>query len=241
MYSKTKYILTLLIIWVSFYIQASDLLEKFRWKVDFNNKGDDGQLSLPEGWEIRTQISTKATHFKVSEEKGTTYLQVNSNNSTGTLICKMEKVDLRKTPILSWKWRANILPKSGDGRLREKDDQACGIYIGTGNLISKKSVSYRWDTDTPIDSKGEISYALGSIKVKWHTLKNKKSKLGRWYIEERNIAEDFKTAWGFIPDEIYLSICGNSQYTKTKGSVDIDWIKLKSKTLPNPQQKVKQD
>jgi hypothetical protein len=51
----------------------------------------------------------------------------------------MDKIDLTKTPILTWKWRAHELPKDGDGRKSEKDDQACGIYIGTGNILSKTS------------------------------------------------------------------------------------------------------
>jgi hypothetical protein len=206
-------------------------LEKTAWETNFDYKTNDGKLKLPEAWEIRTKISVKPTTFSVSEEKGTTFLSVKSDDSTGTAICKLDNADLKKTPILTWKWRAYKLPEKGDGRKREKDDQACGLYIGTGNMFNKKSISYRWDTDTPVGTEGEISYVMGSIKVKWITLKNKDSELKKWLIEKRNIAEDFKKAWGFIPTELYLSICGNSQHSGKEGHIDIDWIKLKSEPV----------
>ena len=206
--------------------------ENSSWKVDFSDRSDEGKPQIPADWKIKKNISEKPTKFSIDEKEKTTFLCVRSDNSTGILICKLKKVDLTKTPVIRWKWRANELPENGDGRKKETDDQACGIYIGTGNIFNKKSVSYRWDTKTPIGTEGNISY-LSTIHVKWFTLQNKNSGLGEWIIEERNIAEDFKKAWGFIPENIYLSVGGNSQYSQTKGSVDIDWIEFLAKPV-NP-------
>ncbi len=236
-----KYILTFTVFSVFVSLYANEPKKNSLWKIDFTNQTDDGTYKLPEGWEIKKKIGINTTKFSVDKTKDDTYLCVRSDNSSGTLICKLQKVDLTKTPILSWRWRANKLPKDGDGRENTKDDQACGIYIGAGNIFRKKSISYRWDTETPEGTEGSISYAMGSIKVKWFTLKNKECVLGKWYVEERNIAEDFKQTWGYIPTVMCLSICGNSQYSKTEGSVDIDWIEFKSQALKKENLHVKRD
>jgi hypothetical protein len=36
-------------------------------------------------------------------------------------------VDLKKTPVLRWRWKAVRLPKGADGRGAVKDDQAVAI------------------------------------------------------------------------------------------------------------------
>lgn len=45
-------------------------------------------------------------------------------------------------------------------------------------------------------------------------------------IEERNIAEDFKKAFGFIPKEFVLSVGANSQNTKSESLAFIDYIEF---------------
>jgi len=134
---------------------------------------------------------------------------------------------LQETPFLKWQWRVKTLPKGADGRNKKMDDQAIGIYVGTGSLLNNKSVSYRWDTDTPKGAEGNCVYGRGVIKVKWFTLRNAEdAKEGRWFTETRNVAEDFKKAWGFYPKKFYLSVSCNSQYTGTRAIADLDWIKF---------------
>jgi hypothetical protein len=68
---------------------------------------------------------------------------------------------------------------------------------------------------------------FGNVKVKWFTLRNKKDlNDGRWIAEKRNVAEDFKKAWGFLPKKIYIGICCNSQYTNSQASADLEKIEF---------------
>jgi len=137
-------------------------------------------------------------------------------------------IDIEKTPILRWKWRVGNLPPRGDGREAATDDQAIGIYVGSGGMLNNKSISYRWDTDTPKGAEGNVTYAGGIAKIKWYTLRNKYDPQDRWIIEERNVAEDFKKAWGYVPKDVYVSISSNSQYTAAEASADLDWIEFAS-------------
>ncbi len=201
------------------------------WKEDFDTADTESSHSVPEGWTFRGKPGTPKTVFSVVKGKGDgqSYLHMEADKATGSVICQITGVDLERTPILRWRWRVTELPEGADGRVKAKDDQAIGIYLGTGGMLSNKSVSYRWDTDTPDGAKGDCVYGGGTVKVKWYTLRNKEdAKHGKWYVEERDCARDFKEAWGFCPGKIFLSVCCNSQYTGTEAEADLDWIEFVS-------------
>lgn len=202
--------------------------EAAAWKEDF--EASSGKVrQIPEGWQLKGKPGTPpATFYAEKDDKeGISYLHVEADRASASIVCPAEGVDLRKTPFLRWRWRVTILPEGADGRLRAKDDQAIGIYVGTGSMLNNKSISYRWDTETPKGSKGNAVYGGGTVKVKWYTLRNKEDmKGGQWYAEERDCAEDFKKAWGFCPEKVYLSVSCNSQYTGTKAAADLDWIEF---------------
>lgn len=204
------------------------------WREDFNVKKREGDL--PTGWEVKaTKWGVNKTCFELKHKpEGKKIssavmgvLKIFADEATGALFCAPSKlVDLSKTPILRWRWRVHSFPKGGDGRKQESDDQAIVIYVGANDWMVKKSIAYRWETETPKGDSGNISYAGGAVKVKWFCLRNRKSGKGKWIIEERNIAKDFKEAFGFIPKEFALSIGANSQHTKSESLAYIDFIEF---------------
>lgn len=197
------------------------------WRIKFLF-ASSGPGTLPEAWKLEKKPGTRSALFSVmtSREKGGSFLHMTADSGSASLITRADNVDLRKTPILRWRWRAITLPVNADGRVRAKDDQAIGLYVGSGNMFNNKSISYRWDTDTPKLSEGKCVYGAGTIKVKWFTLRDKEDAAGKWVTEERNAAEDFRKAWGFYPDKIYLSVSCNSQYTKSQAAADLAWIEF---------------
>ena len=217
--------------------------KKKKWRENFIAEKKEG--TLPSGWEINaTKWGINETSFELkhrTEDKkpisaAIGVLKIFADEATGALFCEPYKyVDLKKTPIMRWRWRVNKFPAGGDVRKEGKDDQAIAIYIGANDWMVKKSISYRWETETPQGRAGDISYAGGAVKVKWFCLRNRKSGKDKWIIEERNIAKDFKKAFGFIPKEFALSIGANSQNTKSESLAFIDYIEFlpikKTRTL----------
>lgn len=200
-----------------------------KWREDFISAFEAGRNGVPEGWGARRKPGTRAAVFSVVKGTGKegAFLHMEADDASASLITAVRDVDIVSAPVLRWRWRATVLPKGADGRRRPKDDQAIGIYVGTGSALSSKCVSYRWDTETPKGSEGKCAYGLGSIRVKWFTLRNNKDAGdGRWFIEERNVADDFNKAWGFYPKQVYVSVSCNSQYTGTEGAADLDWIEF---------------
>ena len=200
------------------------------WREDFLSVPGSAKGGAPKGWLLKEKPGTKRAVFSVAgNSKDGSFLHVEADRASASLVTKADSVDLTKTPILRWRWRVTALPEGADGRVMDKDDQAIGIYIGTGGVLNNKSISYRWDTDTPKKAEGSSLYGFGTIKVKWHTLRNKEDAAGgKWFVEERNVAEDFKKAWGFCPGVIYLSVACNSQYTGSRAAADLDWIEFAS-------------
>lgn len=199
------------------------------WKEDFDPaKGLAG--SIPKDWQVAKKPGTRPAEFSIiAAENGSHALHLEADKASASLMIQIQNVDLDKTPVLRWRWRVGVLPKDGDGRTPAKDDQAIGIYIGTGSMLNKKSISYRWDTDTPKGAEGNVNYGGGTVKVKWFTLRNKDdAPNGEWITEERNVREDFTRAYGFCPDKLYIGISCNSQYTGTSAQADLAWIELVS-------------
>jgi len=211
---------------------AQDNIER-GWKEGFTPAFGIATSALPENWTFESKLGTTPAVFSIETDagKGFSYLHMEADRASGSLLTLVENVDMQKTPILRWRWRVIVLPEGADGRIREKDDQAIGIYVGTGSLLKNRSVSYRWDTETPKGAQGTCAYGLGTIEIKWYTIRNKEdAKSGQWHTEERNIAEDFYTAWGFYPDEVYVSVSCNSQYTLSRSVADLDGIEFISHT-----------
>lgn len=199
------------------------------WKEDFTATTPKKGIDFPDNWTVRGKPGTKPAVFSVMKDDndGLAYLHAEADNASATIITHAEGVDIRKASLLKWRWRIEELPAGADGRDRSKDDQAMGIYVGTGGIGSNKSISYRWDTVTPKGSEGTATYGAGTVKVKWYTLRNADDvKPGEWIVEERDIAKDFMDAWGFYPEKVYISVCCNSQYTGTKAAADLSFIEL---------------
>lgn len=202
------------------------------YRIDFSRTRQVDGRDFPDGWELKgTKWGVPATKFYVRKDVDSgNVLVVDAEKSTGAILFDVYRhVDLKKTPVMRWRWRALNLPSGADGRVSDKDDQVMSIYIGAGMMV-RQSVAYRWETETPLGTHGKASYGGGMVKVSWFCLGNKSTPMDSWVVEERNIAEDFKAVYGDVPEKFVISIGGNSQYTASRGLGEIDYIEF----LPLP-------
>jgi hypothetical protein len=194
---------------------------KTGWRQEFE--------TMPSGWKVKGKPGTPNAVFTVgrSAEGTNTWLNMAADKASASLVVELPWVKLKDTPILRWAWRVTTFPEGADGRESAKDDQAIGVYVSTGGMFSQQSLAFRWETETPVGAEGTATYAGGVVKVKWLCLRNKASAQGdSFLVEERNVAEDFKSRFGSVPDKIGLSISCNSQYTGTKAEAQLAWIEF---------------
>jgi len=193
--------------------------------------------SIPPDWTVKGKPFTKESVFEVQTNpamSGHCWLAASSENASASLLSTYPlAVNLKKTPIIRWRWRATVLPPGADGRNPNKDDQVIGLYVSSGNRLNQRSIAYRWETQTPVGSEGTVRYA-NLFAVKWFTIRNEHHADGQtFFIEERNVAEDFEKTFGSIPDQIGIGISCNSQYTGSRSEAQLDWIEFCAAT-PNP-------
>lgn len=198
------------------------------WLEDFEADGHLNGVKYVDNWNREGGVLfTPKTDFYLKTDKkasAKSVLVIESRKSSAVFACDLSKViDLNETPILRWRWRVKKLPPFGDGRHKKRDDQAIGIYIGTGTAFNQKAVSYRWETETPVGHWGKTLYT-NVMNVWFYCLRNKYDGLNVWYEESRNVRQDFLDKYGFVPEKIALVICGNSQNSKSDALAEIDYI-----------------
>jgi Protein of unknown function (DUF3047) len=86
----------------------------------------EGKTGVPDGWTGHSWGNPKY-EFTVVVEGGHKVLHLRSQNDNST-ISKEVRVDVKQFPILVWRWKVVTLPKGGDSRRRETDDQAAQVY-----------------------------------------------------------------------------------------------------------------
>ncbi len=200
------------------------------WRLDFNAMEPDRKLP-DETWEFQGgKMFVPKTQFivrKHSEDPAKQVLSVEIDKSTGAMLFMLsDHVDLQKTPILRWRWRVHNLPKGADGRDPAKDDQPIAVYFGAGGALARRSVGYRWETETPLDSLMRYSYGGGIVKILTRSVRNKSDAVGEWHTEERDVAADFEREFGYLPKEFILSIGGNGQYTNSVTRAEIEFFEM---------------
>lgn len=195
-------------------------------RIDFRNAEQDGKAVT--GWTYKGKFATDDAEFSIKTVDGVKVLRMVSRKGTGSLLYDISKIDLKKYPCMRWKWRVDVLPRNADGDDPDRDDQAIGIYVGSGSTFSQESIALRWETKTGKGKTGFVKYGMGAVKVHWKCVRNEKDGLKRWYVDECNIYDELKKIFnGKVPtDNIAITISANSQYTGTSSDACLEYIEF---------------
>ena len=154
----------------------------------------------PKGWKLKSWFGG-GQDIRLEHESGNYYLHMASNkNSFG--IFKEIELDIKEHPVLRWRWKVTILPKGGEVRNKETDDQAAQVYVVFPRFpaaINSRQVGYIWENLTPKGIKVQIKK---SSNTRYIVLKNREDKLGEWVSEKRNVYEDYKELFGEKPPPV---------------------------------------
>jgi hypothetical protein len=168
----------------------------------------NGSTALP-GWEVNEK-SGKAD-FEVVRDDGVAAVRLKSVNSSFSLQ-KEVKIDLKKDPILTWKWKVTKLPKGGDFRHSGTDDQAAQLFLAFSRT---RAIVYIWDTTALQGSMGDAA-APFFMSIKAVVVRSGKDGMGSWITETRNVYDDYRKLFGGEPTEVNgVRLQINSQHTGT--------------------------
>jgi hypothetical protein len=171
-----------------------------------NNKG------VPVDWELKEKEGTPI--ITLEKENNTPVLHLISEKSSFG-ITKNIDVDIKEYPYLNFKWKVLELPKNGDFRKKETDDQAAQIYVAFGTFkLTAKIVGYLWENNAPQFTTG-VSPAWS--KTRLIVLQSGPENIGKWVHEKRNIYNDYRKLFEEDPSSAKLiSLYINSQHTESR-------------------------
>lgn len=134
--------------------------------------------------------------YSIGEHKGRLALEALSDKSASGLVLK-QRIDLALTPWLNWSWLIENQLLELDERSKSGDDFAARIYVvidGGFRIWRTKSLSYVWSSNQDKDLVWDNAFAGSSVKMM--SVRGRKSDVGKWYEEKRNVYQDLKQVFG---------------------------------------------
>ena len=164
---------------------------------------------VPAGWQLKEK-SGKAD-LAVVKDEGTSAVRLRSA-ATSFSLQKEVHVDLKRFPVLTWKWKVTKLPAGGDFRKPDADDQAAQLFLA---FSKTRAIVYIWDTSAPQGTMGNAA-APFFMSIKAVVVRSGRTGTGAWITETRNVYDDYRRLFREEPGEINgVRMQINSQYTGT--------------------------
>ncbi len=160
------------------------------------------------------------TEFALVRDEGRTALRARARASTAGLVRRLT-VDTNALPLLDWDWKVVNLLKRSDPETRAGDDYPARLYVTFdvpleqfdpvqrvllalaralwGESLPLAALCYVWDTRTPV---GRILPNPYTERVRMVIAESGPERLGRWTRMQRNVAEDYRRAFGGDSSEV---------------------------------------
>jgi hypothetical protein len=170
---------------------------------------------LPDAWKPTGVSSAKnRTRYALVEDGGVTVLRADST-AAASGHTRMLRVNPADYPILKWRWKISNVLNASDIRSKAGDDYPARIYVMFDYPLDKLSFAertkirlaralhdpdlpaatlcYVWDGKAPAGTIVPSSY---TDRVRLIVVESGASRVNQWLAVERNIAADFKAAFG---------------------------------------------
>lgn len=177
--------------------------------------------TLPPDWKPLTfKKIEKHTTYTLVKDNGIVVIRAVAEGSASGLTREV-KIDPKEYPIIQWRWKVSNVLKKGDVHKKEGDDYPARIYITFEYDPSKLSffekakyktikllygqypplaaINYIWESKAPVGTLVPNPY---TDRVMMFVVESGTDKLTQWVVEERNVYEDYKKAFGGEPPMI---------------------------------------
>lgn len=181
----------------------------------------DVDAPMPAGWKNLPVVHGKAmTQYTLVREGHTTVLQADANRSASALMHD-GNIDLAKTPVVAWRWKAQEPIEGADNRVGSKEDAPARLVFAFDGDKSKLSFFDRAKMDLAKHLSGQdLPYATlmyiwsttaapGSVIANPHTnrvqmiiVSGQPGDAGQWQTMRRNIAQDYEKVFHEPPGRI---------------------------------------
>ena len=191
--------------------------------------------ALPPGWEPLGLPNIRGPEVALVEDGGATVLRLVSADTAGSVAHRLA-AGVERTPVLGWRWKVDrVLEKADMGR-KDGDDYAARVYVTFdvpeatlpfadraririakviyGADLPTAALCYVWDNRHPV---GTTAWNAYSSRVRMVVLRSGSAGVGTWAAESRDLAEDFRAAFGETPPAITgIAVSADTDQTHEK-------------------------
>ena len=169
--------------------------------------------ALPAGWRIVTLPRVTPSEVALAADDGATVLRVRSHASSASAAFAL--APMRPDGTLAWRWKIDRVVDKADLGERHGDDFAARVYVFLdvpdeafpwgerlrlklgrllyGAQLPSAAICYVWDNRHPV---GTSTWNPYSRRVRMVVVESGGARAGRWLDERRDIAADFRAAFG---------------------------------------------
>jgi hypothetical protein len=185
------------------------------------------------------------SEYTIEKQGRESVLRAESRASASAIVYR-KPFNVYDYPKLRWKWKVMNVYEKGNARTKEGDDYPLRIYVlfeydpdkagfydamkyglaktFYGEYPPHSALNYIWANRD--DETGIITNTYTS-NAKMIVLQKGKKNLGRWIVEERNILDDYRKAFGTDPPAMAtLGIMNDSDNTKESSVSYVGFIEV---------------
>jgi hypothetical protein len=206
--------------------------------------------ALPSGWEARFLQRVPRSQVALVADDGVTVLEVRSQGSTGVAAHGL-RADPGVDSLLSWRWKVDRVVAAGDLTRRDGDDFAARVYVFFdlpleevpfvdrfkirlarllyGEEVPTAALCYVWDGREPV---GTTAWNAYSDRVRMVVVESGSSRVGRWVEARRDVAADFRAAFGpgiAIPAVSGIALGNDTDQTGEAASARFGDVRLEAR------------
>lgn len=188
---------------------------------------------LPGEFRTLTLPGIASNKFSLVADEGKTVLKVESANSAGSIgmalaIPHAVRGGGGQSAILEWRWKVNHLPEKADMDNKLGDDHSARVYVFfdvpleslsfverskikvarmvAGVEVPTAALCYVWDNRHRI---GYATWSPYTHRLRKIVLQSGPDHVGQWMFESRDVAADFRDAFGFEAPAVTSIAVGN--------------------------------
>lgn len=168
------------------------------------------------GWTPESIMNLKETQYGVVDDGGSQVLQASCDDSA-SMIGWAGAVDLRKTPMLQWRWKIGQIYPGLDEAVKSGSDFPARVYVVVGKRWmpwTLKTLEYAWSNGLRKDASWPSPYSGPMGQAVIVPVRAGADGVGQWQQEQRDVQADFKRFFNVDIDKVgavaVMSDCDDS-------------------------------
>lgn len=185
--------------------------------------------TIPASFRVITLPKVAKNTFSIVADEGKTVLRVESADSAGSIGIPLSTAsDNVANSTLTWRWKVDRVLDNADLSEKRGDDFAARVYVFfdvplqslsffdrakitlariiMGSNVPTAALCYVWDNTHDI---GHTAWSAYTTRVRMIVLQSGPRRVGQWVSESRDVAADFRAAFGFEAPAVTGVAIGN--------------------------------